>query len=131
MAFEILEDRAAFERDRAQRILYLENGAFAGPELPEEWDYEPDPEDTFDVDGLDKYLKDLINVTPSVFTEFAIRMPNKEKQTYVPFDFSQRRYLRQIYDTPNKRTLLKCGRQVEKSTMLGNKLLSYSCIITA
>jgi hypothetical protein len=87
MAFEILEDRAAFERDRAQRILYLENGAFAGPELPEEWDYEPEPEDTFDLDYLLNKQKDLISITPSVFTEFAIRMPNKEAQTYVPFSF--------------------------------------------
>lgn len=128
MPFEIIEDKAAYDRERASNIIITASGE---PELKEEWDFEPEPEDSLDPEIFFRHSKELINITPSEFTEFAIRMPDKESQTYRPFDFSQRRYLRAIYDTPNKRTLLKCGRQVEKSTLLGNKLLSYSCIVTA
>src|SRR4051812_48024151 len=131
MAFQIIEDRAAFERERAQRIITLDHGGFHGTDMPEEWDYEPEPEDAFDPEIFLRHAKNLINITPSEFTEFAIRMPNKETQTFDPFSFGDRKYLRQVYDTPSKRTLLKCGRQVEKSTLLGNKLLSYSCIVTS
>jgi hypothetical protein len=128
MAFQIIEDRAAFERERSGNVIFTASGE---PELKEEWDYEPEPEDSLDPEIFFRHTKDLINITPSEFTEFAIRMPDKETQSYKAFDFTHRRYLKAIYDTPNKRTLLKCGRQVEKSTMLGNKLLSYSCIVTA
>ena len=130
MPFEIISDKSAYDREQSQRYIKLDNGEFKGVEFPEEWDVEPDPEDTFDAEFVHAQ-KDLISITPSMFTEFAIRMPDKEQQTFVPFSFRNRQYLRQIYDTRNKRTLLKCGRQVEKSTMLGNKLLSYSCIQTA
>jgi hypothetical protein len=130
MPFQIIEDKADYDRKMGCRYVYLDNGAFAGPEEPEEWDVEPDLDDTFDAEFV-AAQKEVVAITPSVFTEFAIKVPNKETQTFVPFSFSNRRYLRQIYDTPNKRTLLKCGRQVEKSTLLGNKLLSYSCIQTA
>lgn len=128
MPFQIIEDRAAYDRERAQNVIVTSSGE---PALKEEWDYEPDPEDTFDGEYFSERSKDLVNVTPSLFTEFAVRMPNKENGTYVNFNFGERRYLRQVYDTPSRRTLLKCGRQVEKSTLLGNKLLSYSCIVTA
>lgn len=75
-------------------------------------------------------MTDFISIKPSVFTEFAMRMPDKINQGYKPFSFDGRRYMRQIYDTPAKRRLLKAGRQVEKSTCLGNTLLSYACMIT-
>ena len=42
-----------------------------------------------------------------------------------PFSFKGRRYLIPIYNTPGKRVLLQCGRQVEKSTTLGNITLTY------
>ncbi len=131
MAFEIVDDRDSWERESQSPFVEINNGDFHGWETPEEWDYEYEPDDSFDAELLQQKMGDLIGVTPSRFTEFAIMLPDKEKHTYVPFDFSQRRYLRQIYDTPSKRTLLKCGRQVEKSTLLGNKLLSYSCINAA
>ncbi len=130
MSFKII-DKQAYERSRGHNTILIDNGAFKGPELPEEWDVEPEPEDYLDLDYLASKQKDLISINPSTFTEFAVKMPNKEEQTYTPFSFEHRRYLRQIYDTPSQRTLLKCGRQVEKSTMLGNKLLSYACIQTA
>lgn len=130
MGFEIV-DRAEWERSQSRRYILLDNGAFRGLDQPEEWDYEFDPEDAFDADFVAGADQDLVAITPSMFTEFAIRLPDKEHQTFIPFSFNDRPYLRQIYDTPSKRTLLKCGRQVEKSTLLGNKLLSYSCIQTA
>lgn len=131
MPFEIVEDREQVDREFASAFVYLDNGEFQGYEIPEEWDYEYEPDDSFDAEYFEQKRGELIGVTPSRFTEFAIMLPDKESNTYKPFDFSQRRYLRQIYDTPSKRTLLKCGRQVEKSTLLGNKLLSYSCINSA
>lgn len=68
-------------------------------------------------------------VLPSSFTEFAFRMPTT--QGWENFSFEGRRHLHQIYDTPMKRVLLMCGRQVEKSTLLGNRMLSFSCLIPA
>lgn len=131
MAFEIIEDAEAYARDQNQRVILVDNdGLFAGVEYPAEWDFEPDPGNVFGGADIDD-LQNLVSVLPSEFTEFAVMMPDKENQTYRNFTFNEREYLRQIYDTPSKRTLLKCGRQVEKSTMLGNKLLAYSCIVTA
>lgn len=68
-------------------------------------------------------------VLPSSFTKFAFRMPTTTG--WENFSFEGRRHLFQIYDTPVRRVLLKCGRQVEKSTLLGNRLLSFSCLIPA
>ena len=113
-------------------VVISENGQ---PELREEWDYEPDIEDLFlDEERLAKKQAELIGVSPSQFVEFALRVPNKnpgEVQRHVPFSFDGRKYLRLPYDTPARRTLYKCGRQVEKSTLLGNKCLAYCCIVNA
>lgn len=130
MPFQIVDDREQIDREFSSAFVYLNEGV-QEPEIPEEWDYEHEPEETFDAEYFEQRRGSLIGVTPSRFVEFAIMLPDKESNTYKPFDFSQRRYLRQIYDTPSIRTLLKCGRQVEKSTLLGNKLLSYSCINSA
>ena len=131
MPFEVIEDPQAHERDRQQQVVNVGTGPFKGVDFPEEWDYEPEPEESYDADFVYSRQGELIDIAPSTFTEFAVRMPNKKLQTYDNFSFEGRRYLRQIYDTSSLRTLLKCGRQVEKSTLLGNKLLSYSCIIQA
>lgn len=131
MAFQIISDRADWERRQSQPFVSFEDGAFKGIDLPEEWDYENEPEEAFDAEVFHQRHGDLISVTPSAFTEFAVMLPDKKLQTYRPFSFGERRYLRRIYDTGSQRTLLKCGRQVEKSTLLGNKLLAYSCINTA
>jgi hypothetical protein len=131
MAFEIVEDLADYMRSKNRPVVMLDHeGIFSGPEFPEEWDYEPDPGVEYNAERISA-MGDLVSVLPSEFTEFAVMMPDKENQSYKNYSFAEREYLRQIYDTPSKRTLLKCGRQVEKSTMLGNKLLSYSCIVTA
>lgn len=68
-------------------------------------------------------------ILPSSFTQFAFRMPTTIG--WENFSFEGRRHLYQIYDTPLRRVLLKCGRQVEKSTLLGNRMLSLCCLIPA
>ena len=131
MAFEIVEDLGAWERENESPIITFDLGIFKGADFPEEWDYEPDLEESFDAEYVVRRMGELYDISPSTFVEFAIQLPNKEKQTYENFSFDGREYLRQIYDTPSKRTLMKCGRQVEKSTLLGNKLMSYCCIVQA
>ena len=76
-------------------------------------------------------LIDIPAIRPSQFTEFAFRMPRADGLGYEPFSFEGRRHMRQVYDTPAKRVLLFCGRQVEKSTLLGNRLITYSCMVPA
>jgi hypothetical protein len=68
----------------------------------------------------------IYNVSPSEFAETAIMIADKGDTHN--FDFSERPYLVRIYDTSAVQTLLKCGRQVEKSTTLGNKMIGYSCL---
>lgn len=68
-------------------------------------------------------------ITPSEFTEFAIKIPVAGK--IEQFSFGKRRYLKEIYDTGDNRVLLKAGRQVEKSTLLGNVCLSYTAMVMA
>ena len=59
----------------------------------------------------------------SEFVSAAFRIPTKGKLER--FNFNEREYLRAIYDSPAKRKLLVAGRQVEKSTLLGNSSLAY------
>ena len=53
-------------------------------------------------------------VLPSEFTAYALRMPKSDGEGYGPFTFEGRRHMCDIYDTPARRILLTCGRQVEK-----------------
>lgn len=116
-------------RENRSTVVLSESGR---PEPVEEWDHEVAPEDEFlDPDELMARQAKLIGVSPSQFVEFAVQVPDKLAQKRIGFSFDKRRYLRLPYDTPAKRVLLKCGRQVEKSTLLGNKCLSYCCIINA
>ncbi len=119
-----------YNRLSRSNVVIAENGE---PALAAEWDYEPLPpdEDFADEDEVAKKHAELIGITPSSFVEFAIKVPDKQTQKRVPFDFKGRRYLRLPYNTSSRRTLYKCGRQVEKSTLLGNKCLSYCCINNA
>lgn len=71
-------------------------------------------------------LSDLLGVSPSEFAETAIRIP--EAGRISDFSFEGREYLRKIYDTPANKVLMLCGRQVEKSTTLGNRMLCYSAL---
>lgn len=115
----------------------LDNGDVV---LPEEFDFYNDEynkefggapqHDWFAEDDLDTGVitgDGAINVTPSEWTEFAVRIPNKGIPE--PFDFAQRRYLRDPYDIHCYRLLLMCGRQVEKSTLVGNSILARMAIV--
>jgi hypothetical protein len=93
-----------------------------------QWYEEPERFDNFlDVEYGEKQVQDFPPVRPSEFVEIAFRMPGEKG--YKPFSFNGRRHMRQPYDTPCKRVLLVTARQVEKSTLLGNKALSYSCLV--
>jgi hypothetical protein len=75
---------------------------------------------------------DIPSLTPSKFTELAFMMPvdvGGGRMELRNFSFDDRRHMRRCYDTPSKRVLLMCGRQVEKSTLLGNISLCYSCMV--
>jgi len=63
---------------------------------------------------------------PSEFVGSFFRIPSLGELER--FSFKGRRYLVPIYDTPAQRLLLQCGRQVEKSTTLGNIILTYSLL---
>ena len=99
------------------------------------------PENDIDLEPIlaDEAKKELIklpNLSPSAFTEFAFRMPAEDGigddgQGYNKFTFEGRRHMRHIYDTSARRILLKCARQVEKSTLLGNISLAYMSLIPA
>lgn len=77
-----------------------------------------------DMDGEGEISRDeLIEIAPSQFVEFSLRLPVGGK--IVNFSFEGREYMRPIYDSNSQRILLVAGRQVEKSTLLGNKALAY------
>jgi len=79
-----------------------------------------------------KKLPRIPEVRPSDFTAFAFRMPREDEEGRIVIDnfsFEGRRHLRRIYDTPAKKLLLICGRQVEKSTLLGNIALCYMSLV--
>src|SRR3990172_819315 len=80
---------------------------------------------------LRKIPKNVVQLKPSEFTERAFRMPKEDGTGFGPFSFEGRAHLRQIYDTPARRILLCCARQVEKSTMVGNRALCYMSLVTA
>jgi len=71
------------------------------------------------------------SVKPSMFTNGIFKMPTEDGLTYEKFSFEGRRHLYRPYDTAATRVLLFCARQVEKSTMLGNKALCYMSLIQA
>jgi hypothetical protein len=95
-----------------------------GVPVIEEWDLELEPNEE---EGLTT-LATMTEVAPTDFVEFAIKIPNQETKILEPFTFKERRYLKSVYDSISPRILLKCGRQVEKSTYLGNRLLALTCI---
>jgi len=81
------------------------------------------------------YFDGNINLRPSDFISSEIKIPTpikKESGDVVTvlknFSFKGRRYLLLPYNIQAPRVLLMCGRQVEKSTLLGNKILSYTTL---
>jgi hypothetical protein len=88
----------------------------------EEWDLEPEIED------VEYTTQTMTELKPTDFVEFGIVIPDQQTKQLKQFSFAERRYLKPVYDTTSPRVLLKCGRQVEKSTYLGNRLLALTCI---
>jgi len=78
-----------------------------------------------------KALPKLPKIKPSDFTSFAFYMPDEDGLGFKNFSFEGRRHVRRMYDTPARRILLFCGRQVEKSTLLGNMALCYMSMVPA
>lgn len=74
-------------------------------------------------------IEENVSVTPAQFSEVALRILNEDGSGFAPFSFKGRRHMLRVYDTPARRILLVAARQVEKSTMLGNRTLCYSCLI--
>lgn len=68
-----------------------------------------------------------VDVYLSEFVPFAVRLFVGGIKK--PFSFEGRPYLPAMYDSPARAKLLKCSRQTEKSTFLGNVGLSHTCII--
>lgn len=97
------------------------NAALRGP-----WDYQAPRQGTQKKADL---RQAQISVLPSQFVETTVLMPDAHSRALTKFSFGERGYLREIYDIQTPRTLLMCGRQVEKSTTLGNKMLAYACLI--
>jgi len=94
---------------------------------PKDFGIDLEPDDPTTEDLLEAKDKFLYNVAPSQFAELAIRIPEAGKIS--AFRFEGREYLRRIYDSDADKILLTCGRQVEKSTTLGNRLLCYSSLV--
>lgn len=74
-----------------------------------------------------KAEKRIFNISPSVYTQASMRLPNRDGEL-APFSFDGREYLKPVYNTSARKVLLQCGRQVEKSTTLGNIALTYSML---
>lgn len=93
----------------------------------------PEPEPYSDLSLIAEQRRKLPKLNPQLkssdFTHFAFRMPTPDNQGFENFSFLGRKHLLRPYDTPAKRVLMVCARQVEKSTLLGNKALSLCCLI--
>lgn len=116
-----------------KELAYLEDARLAEEDMLEDYaEWCPEPELIHDLSSSfekRRQVGKIPAVLPSQFTEFAFRMPSEEGTGYIPFSFNGRRHMRRPYDTPARRILLFCARQVEKSTLLGNKAITYSCMV--
>ncbi len=74
--------------------------------------------------------KGRVQLFPTDFVHAAFKMP-KSDGGYEDFSFEGRRHILSPYNTQAKRVLLVCARQTEKSTLLGNLALTYSCLVPA
>lgn len=100
----------------------------------EEEIWNPEPaieEDPIILREAKKKAPKVKQVKPSTFTHGVFKMPTEDGLTYEKFSFDGRRHLYRPYNTAATRVLLFCARQVEKSTMLGNKALCYMSLVQA
>ena len=66
-----------------------------------------------------------VELLPSQWVERFVKIKDGDTGQLNAMDFSERRYLLRPYNTPRRRVLLFTSRQSEKSTTLGNKILSW------
>lgn len=111
-------------------VLRLEREEHSFTDYAEEWDYEepPPPVEEWEYRRFLEEVQTQFRVKRSQFVETSLLMPDHESRSLQPFSFAERGYLRKIYDTPSKRVLLMSGRQVEKSTTLGMRILAMTCL---
>lgn len=62
-------------------------------------------------------------LTSEWITSF-VRVKDGNTGNTIPVEFSERKYLRRIYDTPARKVLLMTSRQTEKSTTVGNRIFA-------
>lgn len=102
-------------------------------ELADREIWKPEEEPSEDPIVFEKALREAPVIPPAVkpsqFTGFAFRMPDEETGNFTNFSFEGRRHIERIYNSPSRRILLICGRQVEKSTLIGNMALCYMCLV--
>ena len=109
--------------------------------LDDEWDdtweedsiYDPEApleESPIIMEQVKASLPVVPSILPSKFTEGVFHLPKGDGTGYGPFSFEGRRHMIRIYDTPARRVLLCTGRQVEKTTYLGNSSLTAMTLVT-
>lgn len=69
-------------------------------------------------------LNRKLDLTFSEFSEFFVNILPEE-----PFSMSEREYLEEIYDGDSREVLMLAGRQVEKSTTLGNIAIASAILL--
>lgn len=69
-----------------------------------------------------------ITLTASEWVESFINIKNANDGTVGKIDFSERQYLRRLYDTPSRKVIFMTSRQTEKSTTVGNITLARSLL---
>lgn len=65
-----------------------------------------------------------VRLKTSQWVEHFVRIKDGDRGVVKPIEFSERQYLRRVYDTQARKILFMTSRQTEKSTTLGNRLLS-------
>jgi hypothetical protein len=96
-------------------------------EYPEELEFLQDIEESNkwfeDTEDKERENKgEMVSVTPSEWTEFAIRLPINGIPT--PFSFEGREYLKTPYNIKSERVILQFGRQSEKSINISSTYMN-------
>ncbi len=77
---------------------------------------------------IEEVIQKSLYIKPHEWTEYAFLMLDKDDSVYKNFSFDEREYWIPIYNSGAKNILCKTGRQVAKSTFLGNRALTYCCL---
>lgn len=104
--------------DKPRDVYTFKVGDHEVVEYAEDWDYEPPISDEMEDWEREEALEDareFFRLTPAEFVEQTVMVPHPETREMTYFSYEERPYLRRVYNTPIKRTILMCGRQVEKT----------------